>query len=159
MNDTELARLTRDATEHILKTTTSVVAMVRPDFVSCDADKRELTFDFLTTEWEMSPAGLLHGGILSTMLDISLGALVAPYVGGFAPTVQLIVTFLSPVPLRETLRICARIVSLGKSVVHAEASAVVQSTGKLAATGKGIYAVRVWKSRLEEAVSFSDPSS
>jgi uncharacterized protein (TIGR00369 family) len=159
MNNTELERLTRDATNHILRTTKSIVASVHPDFVSCDADKKELTFAFLTTEWEMSPAGLLHGGILSTMFDISLGALVAPYVGGFAPTVQLTVSFFRPVSLGETLNICAKIVSMGKSVAHAEAAAVVRSTGKLAATGKGIYAVKTWESKLEEAVSFSKPSS
>ncbi|MDR2355241.1 MAG: PaaI family thioesterase [Clostridiales Family XIII bacterium] len=159
MNNTELEHLTRDATCHILRTTKGIVAMVHPDFVCCDADKRELTFAFSTTDWEMSPAGLLHGGILSTMFDISLGALISPYAGGFAPTIQLTVTFLAPVPLGETLHIHAKIVSLGKSVIHAEASAVVQGTGKLAATGKGIYSVKIWKSKLEEAVSFPEPSA
>jgi uncharacterized protein (TIGR00369 family) len=154
MNNTELEYFTRKATDHVSRGET-INASVRPDFVRCDADKMELVFEFATTEWEMGPAGLLHGGVMSTMLDISMAALIAPYVGGFAPTVQLTVTFLRPVPLGETLRIHAKIISLGKSIVHAEGAAIIQSTDTLSATGKGIYTVKTWKSKLEEAVSYS----
>jgi uncharacterized protein (TIGR00369 family) len=117
--------------------------------VSCDAEKKEMVFDYTVAEWEANPAGLLHGGVMSLMLDVTLAALIAPYVGGFTPTIQLTVTFLRPVPIGETLRIHAKVISIGKNVAHAEGEATLL-TGKLVATGKGIYSVNTWKSKLGE---------
>ena len=51
-------------------------------------------------EWELNPENIMHGGIISTALDTSMGFLAHYYTHLSAPTVVTVtmnVTFLKPV--------------------------------------------------------------
>ena len=84
----------------------------------------------------LNPAGTVHGGVLATLVDTTMGAAVGSAVDGDVPaTIQLSVTYLRPgksgtvvvtAGVRkqgESITVCeADVVQDGKSLVHALAT-------------------------------------
>ena len=81
-------------------------------------------------------ANILHGGILSTLLDeaityVGIGTFDQP-----AVTAQLEVRFRNPAPTCVKLHVCAERIKVSKRLVEAKAE-VTLSDGTLIATGTG----------------------
>ena len=82
-----------------------------------DADERHL-----------NPAGAVHGGMLATLVDTTMGAAVKSAVDGEAPaTSQLTVTYLRPGKPGQ-LRVTAKVSKRGDSLTMCEAD--VEQDGK-----------------------------
>ena len=62
-----------------------VNGMMAPRYLSYDMDAQSVVIEYDVKDWEMNRVGILHGGILSTMLDHAAGITVAAVVGGWAP--------------------------------------------------------------------------
>lgn len=120
--------------------------MITPEFVDCDFGGMAVTLAYQIKKWELNPAGTLHGGIIAAIFDVSMAALILPYAGGFAPTINLEVKFIKPVKEGDTLVVKAAIVSFGKNMVHAEAKAYSKTGDALSSTGTGIYSLKLWNS-------------
>lgn len=72
----------------------SVNAMLKMELTEIDETKKSVTFHFPLEQWEMNPSGHTHGGIICTMLDMSMGAAAYSYSdASFAPTIQMAVNF------------------------------------------------------------------
>ena len=85
-----------------------------------DPDKRTIT-----TRWTPSAAyqgykGILHGGIISTLLDECVGKL-AVELGLPAVTAELAVRFLRPVPVERPLVARGALTEVGRRVILGEA--------------------------------------
>ena len=106
-----------------------VNGMMAPRYLSYDMDAQSVVIEYDVKDWEMNRVGILHGGILSTMLDHAAGITVAAFVGGWAPTVDLQVHFLRPGQPGDTILAVGRIISAGQTLVHAEASLTSKTTG------------------------------
>jgi len=126
--------------------TESFDALIAPRFVDCDFDGMTVILEYPVQKWELNPAGVLHGGIIAAIFDVSMAALILPYAGGFAPTINLDVKYIKPVKEGDTLMVKAAIVSLGKSMVHTEAKAYSKTSGALSSAGTGIYSLKLWNS-------------
>ena len=107
-----------------------VNGMMAPRYLSYDMDAQSVVIEYDVKDWEMNRVGILHGGILSTMLDHAAGITVAAFVGGWAPTIDLQVHFLRPGQPGDTIRAEARIIAAGQTLVHAEAVLTSKTTGK-----------------------------
>lgn len=101
-----------------------VIPQMDPRFVSCDFEKGTLDMAYAAQEWELNPEGILHGGMISTALDTSMGFLAHYYTHLNAPTVVTVtmnVTFLKPVLAGDTLHIKCQLDSLGRTLATVKA--------------------------------------
>ncbi len=84
-----------------------------------------------------NPNGVLHGGVIYTMVDYSMGSAVQPNLpeGQYCTTIEAKINYLSAV--REgTLAVKTEVVKQGRNIAFTE-SKVTDDKGKLVATGSG----------------------
>ena len=102
-----------------------------------DADKEACRLTFEVTDMLRNPQGSLHGGVMASAMDISMGHLVNKIAGAGA-TIELKVQFMRPV--MEGLVTCeGRFTKKGRSLSFME-SRLMGPDGKLAAL-----ATATWK--------------
>ena len=102
-----------------------------------DSDKIFLKITFNVNEMLMNPQGALHGGVMATIMDISMGHLLNKTVGNGA-TIEMKVQYLRPV--HEGRVTCeGRFVKKGRTLSFME-SRLSDQAGKLAAV-----ATATWK--------------
>ncbi|MFV0497298.1 MAG: PaaI family thioesterase [Candidatus Fimivivens sp.] len=109
------------------------------EIVACSYEMQELILSFETTNWMMNPGGVVHGGMICTMFDITMGITSLALSGTFTPTVNLSVSYLSPVPLQDYLIIKAHATRVGKTFVQLTAEATSKNTRTLCATATAIF--------------------
>ena len=101
------------------------------------SDKKELKITFNINEMLLNPQGSLHGGIMATVMDISMGHLVNK-TSGMGTTIEMKIQYLRPV--RQGQVICkGRFIKKGRTVSFME-SRLLDESGKLAAI-----ATATWK--------------
>ena len=99
-----------------------------------------------------NPNGVLHGGVIYTMVDYSMGSAVQPNLpeGEYCTTIEAKINYLSSVTgsgsmfiVREgTLTVDTEVVKQGRNIAFTE-SKVTDDKGKLVATGSGtIFIIR-----------------
>lgn len=130
-----MERALRAVFEHGDGVQTMVNEKLCPRFLQCSAQEKSLTAEFTVEDWMLNPAGNLHGGMLSTAVDITVGVL-ARYCKQTRKmvTVNLSVNYLSTVPAGS--KFCVRAVAdhVGRRMVFARADVYVTQSEKLAAT-------------------------
>lgn len=115
---------------------------MKVEFESCDDEKQELTLKFPLQDWEVNGLGTLHGGMISTMMDLTMSMVVYLYSREtIPPTISMTTNYLRPVPMEEYVFIKARVTSCGKRNATAYCEAIVPESGKTAATSIGTYAI------------------
>lgn len=102
-------------------------------------EDRTVTLSFPTEKWMLNPGGVVHGGLVSTMFDISMGCSAAAFSGYYPPTVSLSVSFLCPVPNEDRVLIRCRATKVGRSFVQMTAQAIIKSSGEVCATASGTF--------------------
>lgn len=88
-----------------------------------------------------NPHGFVHGGVLFTMVDTSMGAATMSTLGeGLrCSTIELHLRFLRPV-VEGRIEVVTTVVKPGRRIVHLE-SKVTDQHGRLIATATGSFAV------------------
>lgn len=115
---------------------------LKAELESCKEDELELTLRFPLQPWQVNGLGTLHGGMVSTMMDLAMSMAVYCYSRqSIPPTVSMSVNYLRPVPMEEYVEIKAKVTSLGKRNATAYCEALVPRSGKTAATAIGTYAI------------------
>ena len=116
---------------------------MEPRLQSCSEQTRELSLTFPLLGWEVNGLGTLHGGMMSTMLDLAMSMVVYAFSRrSIPPTISQTTNYLRPVSMQEgEILVRARLTSLGKRNATAYAEAVIPSSGKTACTAIGTYAV------------------
>lgn len=115
----------------------------------------ELTNDSIVFEVEgrdeftNSHAGeVVHGGVVSSLLDLAACFSLVGSLGGTAPTIDLSVSFLRPVTPGKII-VTGRLIKPGRTVAFAEAE-LRNEGGKVAATARGTFAASATRKILEE---------
>ena len=80
-------------------------------------------------------AGVLHGGVISTLMDEAMAHAVLSRVGR-APTVEINVQFVKPVRTDVPLRVTAEVIEQRRRIVLAEAELVQEGEVRARAAGK-----------------------
>jgi uncharacterized protein (TIGR00369 family) len=104
---------------------------------AADADKEFCRLTFPVTDLLRNPQGALHGGMMASAMDISMGHLVAK-VAGPGATIEMKVQFLRPV-MAGTVTVEGSFTRRGRSLSFME-SKLFAEDGKLAA-----HATATWK--------------
>ena len=85
------------------------------------ADFGRLVADFVVRDELTNPAGVLHGGAATAILDDLIGAMVFTLGREFAFTsVNLSIDFLHAARLGDTVTATAEVVRAGKNIIHCE---------------------------------------
>lgn len=105
-----------------------------------ELDNNELLAIFKPRAEHQSYPGRLHGGIISTILDETIGRAIMIQSEGeiWGVTVDLQVRFKKPVPLQDELRVIGRITEEG-SRSFAGTGELLLDDGSIAAAGQGKY--------------------
>ena len=110
--------------------------------ISCTGGGREYFFQCRTFDWMRNAPGTLHGGMASTMMDLTMSMAVYCFSRQtIPPTISMTTNYLRPVPMEDSVLIRARLTSLGKRNATAYCEAIVPATGKVACTAIGTYAI------------------
>ena len=83
--------------------------------------------------------GLVHGGVICTMLDVAMGSTCRVAVGSPMMTLDMQVAFIAPG--RGALLAEGRILRQGRSLIYVEATVTAETDGTLVAKGSGIFKV------------------
>jgi uncharacterized protein (TIGR00369 family) len=100
-----------------------MAALVNAELLA--VDDGEALFACTPDESTCNPMGVVHGGLLSTLLDTAAGCAVhslLPAGTGFA-SIELKVSFLAPVHAGDRLDVSGHVLRMGKRVAFAEAHA------------------------------------
>ena len=105
-----------------------------------ELDNNELLAIFKPRGEHQSYPGRLHGGIISTILDETIGRAIMIQSEGdiWGVTVDLQIRFKKPVPLDEELRVIGRITKDSNRFFEGTGELLLQD-GSVAATGHGKY--------------------
>lgn len=112
------------------------------ELVSCDEANRSITLRYPVQDWQVNGLGTLHGGMISTMMDLTMSMAIYCYSRQtIPPTITMTANYLRPVPIEDGVHIMARVTSIGKRNATAYCEAIIPGTGKVAATAVGTYAI------------------
>ena len=121
----------------------TVLGMMQPRFVACDAQAQTLTLAFPAQSWERNPIGIMQGGVVATALDYSVACLAICYSTERPVTVSLQVSYLRGAPVDGELQVRVRATKVGRSLIHAFAECwEAQTPDKLVATANVAYMVQ-----------------
>lgn len=112
------------------------------ELLSCDDEKKEIIFRFPLASWQINGLGTLHGGIANTMMDLAMSIAVYCFSRqSIPPTVSMSTNYLRPIPIEEYVHIRTSVTSIGRRNATAYCEAVIPSSGKVACTAIGTYAI------------------
>ena len=98
-----------------------------------DKEKQAIKTTFVASPTFQGWDGIVHGGIVSTLLDEAMAKLVYE-LGYQAVTASLEIRFKKPAPILEPLRVYGTITEVSKRLIHAKAH-VAKEDGTILATG------------------------
>ena len=118
-----------------------ISAMCRPGFVGCSFEDKSLCLSYVVQDWMRNYADVMHGGVVATVFDLTMGLLSCFCTGGLlTPTTNMQVTFLRPIPAGETLLVEAVCDMSGKTLFAATAKARLASApDKVTATASAAF--------------------
>ena len=92
--------------------------------------------EFMPQDNHQGPKNLLHGGLICTLLDEAMAALINGVLGTDAPTASLEVRFKKPARINEKLFIKARLLNQNRRIKYAQAT-VTRQDGAIVAEARG----------------------
>lgn len=121
----------------------SICAMLSPEFVSCDFEKKELIVRYPVREWMRNPGGVMHGGAVAAAMDTAMGSQTFFWARErVTPTINMLSNFQRPVPLGSMLYVRSHITSAGRTMIYASSEAWVDDKPeRLLVTATGVYHV------------------
>lgn len=97
----------------------SIGAMLDFAYVSCDADSAEAVLSHIVQEPEVNIYGTLHGGIITWLMDTTMGITGRAYTGyETIVTMDIHVNFLRPVYAGDEVFIKAKVTHAGSKIVN-----------------------------------------
>ena len=111
---------------------------MQPQFICCNAAERSLSVSFTAQEWMLNPNGTLHGGMLSTAVDIVMSVFARFLLKKrTVVTVQLSMNFLRTIQKGESFTVTVTADHAGRRSVMMHATVFGQS-GKPATTATAV---------------------
>lgn len=139
-DDDFMARVLTEAAVRSAEDPLQINTMMEPSFERCSFRDQELSYRYKVQPWCLNPTGTLHGGIMATACDITMGILARFLNGGIrAATVDLSVHYMRPVSVDEEFIITARMKKNGRRLKFMECEARSAKDDALLADATGIF--------------------
>lgn len=115
---------------------------LKAQFESCDEDLKEITLRFPLESWQVNGLGTLHGGMSSAMMDLAMSMAVYCFSREtIPPTISMTTNYLRAIPMEGSVLIKTKLTSLGRRNASCYCEAIIPSSGKIACTAVGTYAI------------------
>ena len=116
--------------------------IMQPEFVSANEETLEYTVAFPIEEWQLNPAGTLHGGACATAFDIAIGMGCVPHSKGRRfVTVDTFISYIGRMSDKDKFVVTVKPVKIGATFMRFQAEGYSKKTGKLIATSAMSYFV------------------
>lgn len=103
---------------------------------------KSIEFKFIVRKEMTNPVGILHGGVISSMIDDCIGVnFMILGLEHFYPTINLNVDFFNPAFENNTVLVKTELIKLGKTIIHFNAVVINQNNNKLVAKASSNLAV------------------
>lgn len=141
MNNSDLCikvdKLLKDGAEARAST---IAGMIKPMLLECSCEEMSTVIGFPGQDWEKNPNGVIHGGIIATMIDTAIGITTIALTDTLTPTINLQISYLRPCPADGIIAVRSYITMLGGSVIHTRAEMYDTRDPKtLVATAEGAF--------------------
>lgn len=118
----------------------TIAGMIKPMLLECSCEAMSTVIGFPAQEWEKNPNGVIHGGIIATMIDTAIGITTIGITDTLTPTINLQISYLRPCPADGLIAVRSYITMLGGSVIHTRAEMFdTREPDKLVATAEGAF--------------------
>ena len=108
--------------------------MLEPEYVSCDPEKKQTRIRYRRFKWEENGRGEVHGGVISAMMDTSMGVTAMAFLDKDVSTADMSISFIRPFAGRRFV-IDSEVIHMGRRIIRLSARAYDEDTGKLLASG------------------------
>ena len=105
-----------------------------------DKEKQTLKTTFIASPTFQGWDGIIHGGIISTLLDEAMAKLIYE-LGYQAVTASLEIKFKKPAPILEPLSVYGEIIEVSKRLIRAKAH-VAKKDGTVRASGRSVFRIK-----------------
>ena len=141
MENCELcARIETLLAEGAEKRKNTVAGMIEPGLIACDCAEMSTLIGFPAKSWEVNPNGVIHGGIIATMLDTAMGITTIAITDTLTPTIDLHISYLRPCPADGMIAVRSSISMAGGSIIYVRAEMFdTREPDKLIATSAGSF--------------------
>lgn len=101
--------------------------------ISCSAQRRSAEYAFSVKEWSLNPYGGVHGGVICSLFDTSMGVGAVALSQKMVSTADLSVSYLRPMNGKRYL-FYIEYTHLGKRLIRCTGKAVDEESGLVCAT-------------------------
>ena len=119
--------------------TNSINARLPYTVIDHSFEEKSITYRFQTKEWMQNPYGSVHGGIISTMIDLAMGVTTRSFCGNFTPTINLSLSYLNPVPIDSGLIVKTTATRVGGTFIQITAECHVEGSDKICTTATAAF--------------------
>ncbi|MEG0328966.1 MAG: PaaI family thioesterase [Longicatena sp.] len=120
----------------------TINAMMNMKLESVDEEKRKIILSFPVEKWQLNPVGHMHGGLISTAMDITMGCVAYTFSkADFTPTIQLSVNFVNAIKEGDTLYLEGVCDHGGSRMAQTRAVARTNHKDEVVASANGSYAI------------------
>ena len=96
--------------------------LLKSRFESCDFETKTLLLSYPVEEYMRNPAGVMHGGAVAGVLDLTMGSLTFYMSGEYlTPTINMNVSYERPIATGKRLFVEATCLSCGRTMAYATA--------------------------------------
>lgn len=114
-----------------------------PRLVRCDGPTLTVELEYDTKPWMSNPMGVVHGGILASMLDTSMGLTCHGIAQIHTPTISMHIHYARPVPLNQTVRVRTTAFMAGSTTIQLQAQLYLpHEPERVLVAASGIYFCR-----------------
>ena len=112
--------------------------MIDPQFVECDPQRMSCKVRYRKFKWEDNGRGEVHGGVISAMMDTTMGINAIALTDGSVSTSDMTISFLRPFR-GQSFIVESEAVQVGSRVIRLMAKAFDEETSKCLAMSTGSF--------------------
>lgn len=118
----------------------TVFAMMEPTLAEFDPAAPSVTLSFPGRPWEQNSNGVLHGGIIASMMDVAMGTLTYALTGDITPTMNLNISYPRPASGDGSFLVRAELTKAGRTALFTSSVIYeVNSPEKSVAMAQGVF--------------------
>lgn len=111
--------------------------------LECDGPAGSLTLSYKTTQAMANIWGVVHGGVVATLVDTCMGLTCASQSGVITPTISMTINYARPVPLNAEIVVRTHTVRIGSTSGQMSAEVFLpERPDEILVTATGVYHVR-----------------
>ena len=111
--------------------------------MDCDGPTGSLTLRYTTKPWMANIWGVVHGGVVATLVDTCMGITCGIQCDAITPTVSMTVNYARPVPLDADILVRTRTIRVGNTSGQMSAEVfLARAPEEALVTASGVYAIK-----------------